>query len=149
NNGPPDAAQLANRAGGSVVLTPEGRGLCFWYWSESGADVFEAWADAARHFHLDPSYTAISGWSMGGYGTYKLLAQFPDLFARALPDIGCVSAETGWPGEPAPPISGAGAEILPLVASFRNVPMLSANANADTLCRTSSQQQVLDRFAAV
>lgn len=148
NNGPPDAAELANRGSGSVVLTPEGRGLCFWYWSESGADVFEAWADVARHFHLDPGLTAISGWSMGGYGTYKLVAQFPDLFARALPDIGCVSAETGWPGEPAPPISGQGAEILPLVASFRNVPFLSANGNADQLCLTSSQQQVLDRLSA-
>jgi hypothetical protein len=149
NNGPPDAAALANRASGSVVLTPEGRGLCFWYWSESGADVFEAWADVARHFRFDPGYTAISGWSMGGYGTYKLLAQFPDLFARALPDIGCVSAETGWPGEPTPPISGTGAEIAPLVASYRNVPILSANGNADLLCLTSSQQQVLDRLTAL
>jgi hypothetical protein len=147
-NGPPDAAELANRGTGSVVLTPEGRGLCFWYWSESGADVFEAWADAARHFPLDPGFTSISGWSMGGYGTYKLVAQFPDLFARALPDIGCVSAETGWPGEPAAPISGQGAEILPLVGSFRDVPILSANANADQLCLTSSQQQVLGQFAA-
>ena len=147
-NGPPDAAELANRGTGSVVLTPEGRGLCFWYWSESGADVFEAWADVARHFHLDRGFTSISGWSMGGYGTYKLVAQFPDLFARALPDIGCVSAETGWPGEPAAPISGQGAEILPLVGSFRNVPVLSANANADQLCLTSSQQQVLAQFEA-
>ncbi len=142
NNGPPDAQQLADRGTGSLVLTPEGRGLCFWYWSESGADAFEAWADAGRHFHLDPTYNAISGWSMGGYGTYKLAAEFPDLFAAALPDIGCVSAETGWPGEPAPSISGEDAEILNLAGSFRNIPFLMANANQDVLCVTSSQLQV-------
>ncbi|MFL5861419.1 MAG: prolyl oligopeptidase family serine peptidase [Solirubrobacteraceae bacterium] len=146
NDAPPDDQALADRATGSVVLTPEDRGGCYWYWSEAGADTFEAWADAGRHFHLDPSYNAISGWSMGGYGTYKLLAQYPDLFARALPDIGCVSAETGWPGEPFPSISGPDAEIINLVPSFRNVPILSANANADTLCDTSSQLEVFTRL---
>ena len=149
NNGPPDAAQLADRSTGSVVLTPEGGGRCLWYWSDSGADVFEAWADAGRHFHLDPTYNAISGWSMGGYGTYKLAAEYPDLFAAALPDIGCVSAETGWPGEPTPSISGEDAEILNLAGSFRNIPFLMANANQDVLCVTSSQLQVFQRFQAL
>ncbi|HYS41447.1 MAG TPA: hypothetical protein VEO01_38015 [Pseudonocardiaceae bacterium] len=149
NNGPPDAAELANRGSGSLVLTPEGRGRCFWYWSEAGADTFEAWADAGRHFRLDPTYNAVSGWSMGGYGTYKLVAQFPDLFAKALPDIGCVSAETGWPGEPTPSISGQDAEILNLAASYRNVPILAANANNDTLCVTSSQLEFRDRLLAL
>jgi len=149
NDGPPDAAALANRGTGSVVLTPEGRGRCLWYWSEGGADAFEAWADAGRHFHLDPTYNAISGWSLGGYGTYKYAAEYPDLFAKALPDIGCVSAETGWPGEPTPSISGEGAEILNLVQSFRNVPLFAANANQDTLCVTSSQLQFFDELQAL
>ncbi|MBV8943497.1 MAG: prolyl oligopeptidase family serine peptidase, partial [Solirubrobacterales bacterium] len=149
NQGPPDDQALADRATGSVVLTPEGRIPCGWYWSEGGADVFEAWADVARHFRLDPTYNAISGWSMGGYGTYKLAAEFPDLFARALPDIGCVSAETGWPGEPFASISGPDAEILNLVPSLRNIPILSANANADTLCVTSSQLEVFARLYAL
>ncbi|HEY3609394.1 MAG TPA: hypothetical protein VGL06_17975 [Pseudonocardiaceae bacterium] len=149
NNGPPDAAALADRGTGSLVLTPEGRGRCMWYWSEGGADAFEAWADAGRHFQLDPTYNAVSGWSLGGYGTYKFVAEFPDLFAKALPDIGCVSAETGWPGEPTPSISGQDAEILNLVPSYRNVPFLMANANKDTLCVTSSQLEVRDRFQAL
>src|SRR5690242_17205170 len=50
-----------------------------------------------------------------------------DLFAAALPDIGCVSAETGWPGEPTPSISGEDAKILNLAGSFRNIPFLMAN----------------------
>jgi hypothetical protein len=146
NNGPPDAQQLADRGTGSVVLTPEGRGRCLWYWSEAGADTFEAWADAGRHFRLDPTFNAVSGWSMGGYGTYKFTAEFPDLFAAALPDIGCVSAETGWPGEPTASISGEDAEILNLVGSYRNIPFLMANANMDTLCDTSSQLEVFKQF---
>jgi hypothetical protein len=149
NNGPPDAQELADRGTGSLVLTPEGRGRCFWYWSEAGADAFEAWADAARHFPLDPTYNAISGWSMGGYGTYKFAAEFPDLFARALPDIGCVSAETGWPGGTTPSISGPDAEIRNLAPSYRNIPFLMANANQDVLCVTSSQLELLSRMRAL
>jgi hypothetical protein len=86
---------------------------------------------------------------LGGYGTYKYATEYPDLFAAALPDIGCVSAETGWPGEPTPSISGEGAEILNLVASLRNVPLFAANANQDTLCVTSSQLQVFERLQAL
>ncbi|HEX9335930.1 MAG TPA: hypothetical protein VF892_08585, partial [Pseudonocardiaceae bacterium] len=149
NNGPPDAAQLADRGTGSLVVTPEARGRCFWYWSEGAADVFEAWADAGRHFHLDPTYNAISGWSLGGYGTYKFTAEFPDLFARALPDIGCVSAETGWVGGTTPSISGPDAEIRNLVPSYRNIPFLMGNANKDTLCVTSSQLEVFSHFQAL
>ncbi len=146
NQGPPNAAAVGERGSGSLVLTPLARIPCSWYWSGAAADVFEAWADVRRHFPVDDSWSAVSGWSMGGYGAYKLVAQFPDLFGRALTDIGCVSAETGWPGRPAPSISGPGAEIIHLVPSFRNVPLLSANGNADPLCTTSSQAQVLERF---
>ncbi len=81
-------SQLGGRGKGSIVITPEGRGPDGWYYGHAGADTFEVWADAARRYHLDPSWTAISGYSMGGYGTYKFASQFPDLFARANPVVG-------------------------------------------------------------
>ena len=59
-----------------------------WYYDHAGADTFEVWADVAAHYHLDPSFTDIAGYSMGGYGTYKFTSQFPDLFARAQPTVG-------------------------------------------------------------
>ena len=67
----------------TVVLSPLGRGRNGWYVHESEADVFEAWADAARHVRLDPNRTAISGYSMGGYATYRLGGLYPDLFGKA------------------------------------------------------------------
>ena len=70
------------------MITPSGRGPDGWYYDHAGADTFEVWADVAAHYKLDPSFTDIAGYSMGGYGTYKFTSQFPDLFARAQPTVG-------------------------------------------------------------
>ena len=75
-------------AAGSIVITPSGRGPDGWYYDHAGADTFEVWADVAAHYQLDPAFTDIAGYSMGGYGTYKFTSQFPDLFARAQPTVG-------------------------------------------------------------
>jgi len=75
-------SQLGERGTGSLVLTPFGRGPDGWYADYAEADVFEAWADVARHYPVDPGWTAITGYSMGAAGTHRLLARYPDLFAR-------------------------------------------------------------------
>jgi hypothetical protein len=80
-----NVAQFAQRERPSIVITPEGRGPDGFYNGVAGADTFEVWADVARRYHLDPRRTAITGYSMGGFGTFKLAAQYPDLFARAQP----------------------------------------------------------------
>ena len=81
-------SQFGDRGPGSIVITAAGRGPDGWYYGQAGADTFEMWADAARHYHLNPSWTAIAGYSMGGYATYKFATQYPDLFARAQPTVG-------------------------------------------------------------
>src|SRR5204863_9603795 len=72
------------------------------------------WADVARHYKLDPAYTDITGYSMGGIGTFILGEQFPDLFARAQPTVGAESNTD-------------------LEASLRNLPVLMWNNSADEL----------------
>ena len=81
-------SQFGERGPGSIVITAEGRGPDAWYYDHGGADVFEMWADVAARYQLDPDWTAIAGYSMGGYATYKFSTQFPDLFAKAQPTVG-------------------------------------------------------------
>ena len=109
------ATQYGNRGTGSIVLTPEARGPDGGYYAYALADVFEAWADTASHYALDPGWTAISGYSMGGYGTLQLAELYPDLFGRAVPVVG----------------SGYG--HYQRLASLRNIPVLMWNASADYL----------------
>src|SRR6266566_2522542 len=107
-------SQFGDRDGGSIVITPESRGPDGFYDSYAGADVFEVWADVARRYRLDPAWSAITGYSMGGLGTFKLAEQFPDLFAKAQPTVGFSGDDN-------------------LVASLRNIPFLMWNSLVDEL----------------
>jgi Prolyl oligopeptidase family/C-terminal binding-module, SLH-like, of glucodextranase len=121
-------SQFANRAAPSIVITPEGRGPDGWYYDEAGADTFEVWADIASRYHLDPSYTDISGYSMGGYASYKFATQFPDLFAAGQPVVGPPALTAWFPPEPV-----TSDNTYNQLASLRNVPFLIWNASADEL----------------
>jgi hypothetical protein len=83
-----EASEMGERGTGSIVASPEGRGPDGGYASYAEADVFEMWADVARHYRLNPALTDISGYSMGGLGTWRLAGRWPDLFARAFPIVG-------------------------------------------------------------
>jgi hypothetical protein len=96
---------------GSIVLTPESRGPDGNYTGLAAADVFEAMADVAAHYRLDPNRAALSGYSMGGIGTFQLGEQFPDLFGKAFSTSG--TDDTGMP------------------ESLRNLPILMWNMVAD------------------
>ncbi|HVW79998.1 MAG TPA: hypothetical protein VHB69_03540 [Mycobacteriales bacterium] len=106
--------QLANRGDGSIVITPNGRGPDGGYAGIAEADTFEVWNAVAHLYRLDPSWVDVSGYSMGGYGTYRLAERWPDLFARGFSVVGEASPASGLP-------------------SLRNVPMLAWNATADEL----------------
>jgi hypothetical protein len=107
-------SQFANRPNPAIVLTSEARGPDQDYEGLGGADVFEAWAALSRLYRLNPAYTDLAGYSMGGDGTFTLAEEFPDLFARAQPTVGDSSNNE-------------------MVASLRNVPVLMWNNIADEL----------------
>ena len=79
-HGTKNQSQFGERGKGHIVITPESRGPDGWYYGLAGAEVFEVWADVARRYRLDPAKTAVTGYSMGGYGTYK----FGDAVPRPL-----------------------------------------------------------------
>jgi hypothetical protein len=68
----------------SVVVTPLARGPSCWYLDEGELDLWEVWARVAEQLGTDPNRTVISGYSMGGYGTYRLALAYPEVFAQAV-----------------------------------------------------------------
>jgi hypothetical protein len=124
-------SQVGDRGPGSIVLTPSDRGPDGFYAGYAEADTFEAWADVARHYRLDPDWTAVTGYSMGGFGVYRMLARWPDLFAR------------GWS------VVGAPGSVDDQLVSLRNTPLLLWNSTEDELVNIStSEQAVKDDTAA-
>ena len=106
-------SQLGLRGPGSLVATPNGRGPDGAYREIAEADSFEVWADVARNYKLDPDWAVVSGYSMGGGGTFRYVNRYPDLFARGAAVVG--------PGE---------ATGLP---SARNVPLMTWASALDEL----------------
>jgi C-terminal binding-module, SLH-like, of glucodextranase len=141
-------SQFSSRGQGSIVVTPSGRGPDGWYYDHAGADTFEVWADVAAHYHLDPGFTDIAGYSMGGYGTYKFTSQFPDLFARAQPTVGPPSLGVWVP--PAPPEPGGNQSLTErMLPSVRNVPFLIWDETTDELVPIAGVLQQVAKFDAL
>jgi dienelactone hydrolase len=109
-----EAEELGERGTGSIFASPEGRGPDGGYSSYAEADVFEMWADVARNYRLNPELTDVTGYSMGGQGTYELASRWPDLWARAFPIVGPPTAEASF-------------------RSLRNIPVLAWYAQTDEL----------------
>ncbi|HEV2814970.1 MAG TPA: prolyl oligopeptidase family serine peptidase [Solirubrobacteraceae bacterium] len=137
-------SQLGERAEGSIVITPAGRGPDGWYWGVAGADTFEVWADVARRYRLAPEWTAISGYSMGGYGTYKFATQFPDLFAAANPVVGPPSLGISATGEDS--TGGDQTNTGFMLPSVRHIPFLMWVGSNDELVPISGTTRHAQRF---
>jgi len=97
---PNQLAQFGDERGNAVV-TPLGRGADGWYMNAAEVDFFEVWRDVARRFALDPNRVALTGYSMGGYGAYRLGVLYPDLFGRAFTAV-APPARGGWLPPPPP-----------------------------------------------
>ncbi len=123
-------SQFGSRANPAIVITPEARGPDQEYEGLGAADVFEVWADIARLYSLNPAYSDITGYSMGGIGTFKLGSQFPDLFARAQPTVGFETNND-------------------VLASMRNLPVLMWNASADELVNASDYGQTAAKLSSL
>ena len=139
---------LAEEGHPSLMVMPNARGMTYCYFGMAGADVFEAWADAAAHYRLDPRHALLTGSSMGGFGTYKLGTQFPDLFKAIFPNIApeiCSLAEAGAPAGAHTGATGIGDAF----ASLRNVPVLATAGLDDPLVDVAITARSAARFDAL
>ncbi len=131
----------------SICATTLGRGPDMWYFDEAEVDFWEVWNRLAHSFTLDPERTVISGYSMGGYGSYKLGLAHPDLFAKALAIAGPPTCGVRVRGDVRtgsnPGRCTDDGDTLPLVGNARHVPWLVDSGMADELVPfTSVLEQV-------
>ena len=129
---PNQQVQLGDEQG-RFYVTPLGRGPDGWYTGEAEVDFFEVWADLARRFRLDPSRVALSGYSMGGYGTYKLGMQWPDLFGAAFTTVG-------------PPVAPGRLNTNQLIENARWLPYLNWAGRTDALVPIALVRAQQERF---
>jgi dienelactone hydrolase len=135
----------------SIVFTPLARGMDTWYIDAGFEDVMEAWADVRAHYTVDEDRTHITGYSMGGYMTYRLGLLMPDRFASATPYVGPPAYQL-WlpPGDPQPPgdyqVAGHTNRI---VENGLNLPFEINNGGADELVPAAGAQEQARTFRTV
>lgn len=77
----PDLLRLACEERRSICATTLGRGPDGFYRQEAELDFWEVWRTLNQTYRLDPNRTIIGGFSMGGFGTFNMALDHPDVFA--------------------------------------------------------------------
>jgi len=77
----------------AIMVAPDcpGKG---WDNPESESAVLQLLDDIKEHYHIDEKRVVVTGFSMGGIGTWYLAARHPEVFSAAIPIAGATDAET-------------------------------------------------------
>jgi predicted esterase len=148
NDAPNQLKQVGDERG-SIIFTPLARGSDTWYLDSGLVDVLEAWGDLRRHYKIDAERTAITGYSMGGYMTYRLGLLMPDRFSRASVYVG-PPAYQYWPYPgpitPADPRWTVPGNTNQITDNAYDLPYEIVHGNADELVPVNGVQHQADTF---
>lgn len=90
--------RFRGNAGRMFVLAPQARGLSDWYVGDSERDVLECVAHVKNLYNIDETRIILDGFSMGGYGAWRLGLKQPQVFKAVVVRSGAVSPPPGRPG---------------------------------------------------
>jgi predicted esterase len=111
----------------NLTVWPLARGAAFFYEGIAEQDVLDVLADASLRLQPDPDRIILSGASMGGIGTFRIGALYPDLWSVAVPIIGY-----------------ARPTVEPLLTNFENLELLQFNGVIDPLIPLARAQGTTD-----
>lgn len=92
-------ARARRRLENFILLSPKARGLSDWYLGDSGKDVIECLDHVKKLYSIDERNIILDGFSMGGYGAWRLGLLYPNLFKAIIIRSGAVSAPMYLMGE--------------------------------------------------
>lgn len=143
-----------------IIIAPLGRGPHGFYSGISERDVLDTLADVRANYPVDDEQLLVSGYSMGGFGTLRFAALYPDLFAGAVNWVGftgdlfnlpipgnplppAITALATTLGASIPPLSSGGAvggdvNIIDYVGNLRHIPIANLYSGADELVHVTS-----------
>jgi predicted esterase len=135
----------------SICATTEGFSDGQWYYEAAQVDFWDVWHQLASDYDLNPDATVMSGYSMGGFASYKLALEYPDLFAQAMPLEGpVVCGERIVDGVEAAAGSGGQCETdgntTPLIVNGKWIPYVMTYGALDELVPFTGGLEQLEAF---
>ena len=129
----------------SICVSSEGFGGDGLYAGDAEHDFWQVWRQVALAYPVESSRTVISGYSMGGLGSFVLPTTYPSDFSESMPlDGGFDEACTTASGEGTSQFDIAGA--VDRSANVRWVPMIISDSYTDELSPYPEQVANLDRY---
>jgi pimeloyl-ACP methyl ester carboxylesterase len=139
-----------------ILFVPLGRGPQGYYSDISERDLLDAYADLLANYPVDQDKVFSGGYSMGGYGTLRMAALYPQLFAGAVNWVGFTGDifNTPLPGNPIPPnTAGQGSEnggvgnVIDFIGNLRHIPTANLYAGGDELVHATTGLAMGQAFA--
>lgn len=121
------------------ILSPLKRSTCC-YQAEWYADIFEAWRDVANRFPINSEQVTLSGYSAGGYDTYRLGFEYPDLFGSAFPIVAAALPDV------VSFLPGTQRNLQPMTGNARWIPYVAWNQVTDEAAPTPGPQYTQLKF---
>ena len=127
-----------------IQIAPYGRGTsnCF---TTDGAeiDVKEAIDDVIRYYPIDTSKIIIAGFSMGGYGAYRIFYEYPKQFKGIAVFSGHPNLASKW-------IGGGYPDFLndKYLEFFKNIPVFIYHSKNDLNCPYSLTEELACKLKA-
>ena len=133
-----------------ILVSPLGRGPYGYYSDISERDVLDVMYDVLGNHDVDFESVFSGGYSMGGYGAYRMAALYPEMFAGAIAWVGFTGDAHNNPvGEsPQSEPSGAIGNVIDFVRNLRHIPTAMLYAGQDELVHAPSAVAMQQRFAA-
>jgi dienelactone hydrolase len=129
--GSPNMIRQLGEQRDALILMPAGRGSAGWWHDEAEYDLFEAWGDFRAQYAYDDDRVTIGGYSMGGYGTYRIASLYPDLFARGFEIAG--PPDENFFGGPTNGAVESEHNATNVVDNLRHIPLLMWHGANDEL----------------
>lgn len=133
---------------GRIVVVPLGRGPVGYYSDISERDVLDVMADVIDTYDVDTDRIFAGGYSMGGYGAYRLAQLYPHRFAGMVNWVGFTGDGNNNPTgqRPTDYDSGAVGNVIELVRNLEHIPSALLYAGADELVHTHTHTAMAQRF---
>jgi dienelactone hydrolase len=134
-----------------VLVVPEARGPNGYGSDISERDLLDVMSDVEHSYPIDTRKVFSSGYSQGGYITYRMAMLYPDRFAGFTSWVGFTGDDVnGTPiqGGPVSARAGAVGNMLDYVGNLRNVPGSMLFSGEDELVQVPSSTAMQRAFAA-
>ncbi len=121
-----------------IMIAPQARGLSDWYLGDSGRDVIECIDHIKALYNIDEKNIILQGFSMGGYGAWRLSLLNPELFKAVVIQSGAIS--------PPPYLNQKGENILDLLDRGKGLSFLIVHGAKDNAVDVENARKAVQKL---